>query len=98
VRTGGSTKYMYQGRYKSLNSLQKNFPLRTTILSNFLDLSSNKKKIFLHISQSKYTTISSRQQKEIKNVFQRIFKLFQLISKFNKFVNGDLVTKFQYRL
>jgi hypothetical protein len=23
VRTGGSTKYMYQGRYKSLNSLQK---------------------------------------------------------------------------
>jgi hypothetical protein len=41
VRTGGSTKYMYQGRYKSLNSLQKNFPLRTTILSKFLDLSSN---------------------------------------------------------
>jgi hypothetical protein len=27
VRTGGSTKYMYQGRYKSLNSLQKKLPL-----------------------------------------------------------------------
>jgi hypothetical protein len=35
VRTGGSTKYMYQGRYKNLNSLQKNFPLRTTICLSF---------------------------------------------------------------
>jgi hypothetical protein len=26
VRTGGSTKYMYQGRYKNLNSLQKTSP------------------------------------------------------------------------